>query len=89
VYSFNDLATALNAQGHDVRATRVPADVFDGFVPGASEIRENFEYFETHTYFGPEHEAHIAAASALVPGGFTTFADWARGNMKVAKAMRI
>jgi hypothetical protein len=35
-----------------------------------------------HTYFGPHHEGHIAAANALVPGGFTTFNDWARVNMK-------
>jgi hypothetical protein len=35
-----------------------------------------------HTYFGPEHERYVAAANALVPGGFTNFADWARVHMK-------
>jgi len=32
--------------------------------------------------FGPEHEAHIAAANAIVPGGFTSFARWARVGAK-------
>lgn len=39
-------------------------------------------YFEAHTYFGPDAKTRIAAASALVPGGFTAFPDWARKNMK-------
>ena len=41
-----------------------------------------FQYFAEQTYFGPEHERYIAAANALVPGGFTNFADWARAHMK-------
>jgi hypothetical protein len=41
-----------------------------------------FQYFAEHTYFGPEQERYIAAANALVPGGFTNFADWARAHMK-------
>ncbi len=39
------------------------------------------EYFEEYTYFGPNREAMIAAANELVPGGFTSFADWAKANM--------
>ena len=82
-YSWNDLATTLNAIGHkDVRVARVPAEVFDGFFPGAAELRETFQYFEAYTYFGPEHQARIAAANALVPGGFTGFEAWARANLK-------
>jgi hypothetical protein len=46
------------------------------------ETREMFQYFEAHTYFGPHAQTSIAAAHALVPGGFTAFADWARKNMK-------
>jgi len=51
-------------------------------VPMDPEVLEMFRYFEEHTYFGPHHEAHIAAARALVPGGFTTLDDWARIHLK-------
>ncbi len=83
VYSWNDFVGALNAQGHDVAVVQVPGEAYDGFYPGAHEMREMFDYFAACTYFGPEHEAHIAAANALVPEGFTGFAAWARANMKV------
>ncbi|MBI1775160.1 MAG: NmrA family NAD(P)-binding protein [Proteobacteria bacterium] len=82
VYSFNDFVGTLNAQGHKLQVSRVPPDVYDGLYDGAHEMREMFQYFAEHTYFGPEHERYIAAANALVPGGFTSFADWARVHMK-------
>jgi hypothetical protein len=50
----------------------------------APEVREMFQYFAEQTYFGPEHERTIAAANALVSGGFTSFADWARAHIKTA-----
>jgi len=81
-YSWNDFAKTLNALGHHLMAVQVPADVYDVSYPGAHEVRETFQYFAEHTYFGPQHEAHIRAAHALVPGGFTSFADWARVHMK-------
>jgi len=81
-YSWNDFAKTLNALGHHLKAVQVPADVYDRSYPGAHEVRETFQYFAEHTYFGPQHEAHIRAANALVPGGFTSFADWARMHMK-------
>lgn len=81
-YSWNDLVATLNALGHDLRVVRISPDVYDGFFPGAAELRETFQYFERYTYYGPEHRARIAAADALVPGGFTGFDDWARANMK-------
>jgi len=81
-YSWNDFADTLNAIGHHLKAVQVPADVYDGFYPGAHEVRETFQYFAEHTYFGPKHEAHISAANALVSGGFTSFADWAPVHMK-------
>jgi hypothetical protein len=62
----------------------VPPAVYDGFYPGAHEIREMFQYFAELTYFGPEHKKYIAAANTLAPGGFTSFADWARVHMKAA-----
>jgi uncharacterized protein YbjT (DUF2867 family) len=81
-YSWDDFVATLNALGHDLRVVRVAPQVYDGFFPGANELREMFEYFEAYTYFGPEGRTAIAAANALVPGGFTTFSDWARKNMK-------
>ena len=81
-YSWNDFVAALNGLGHDLQVLQVPPEVYDGFYPGAHEMREMFQYFAEHTYFGPNHEAHIAAANTLVPAGFTGFADWARINMK-------
>ncbi len=81
-YSFEDFAKALNALGHDLKVVRVPAEAYDGFFPGAREIREMFQYFEEFTYFGPSAQGRVEAANALVPGGFTGFEDWARKNMK-------
>ena len=82
IYSFNDFADTLNKQGHNLQVMQVPPTVYDGFYPGASEIREMLQYFAEQTYFGPGRERYIAAANALVPGGFTNFADWARVHMK-------
>ena len=82
VYSWNDFVATLNAQGHDLQVTRVPPEAYDSFYPGAREIREMYQYYEQHTYFGPEGEKRIAAASGLVPDGFTGFADWAKVHMK-------
>ena len=82
LYSFNDFVATLNAQGHKLQVMHVPPAVYDGFYPGAHEVREMFQYFAEQTYFGPEQQWYIAAANALVPGGFTNFADWARAHMK-------
>ena len=82
IYSFNDFVDTLNKQGHKLQVVQVPPAVYDGFHPGASEIREMFQYFAESTHFGPEREQYIAATNALVPAGFTNFADWARVHMK-------
>jgi uncharacterized protein YbjT (DUF2867 family) len=82
LYSFNDFVGTLNAHGHKLQVLQVPPADYDGFYPGAHEIREMLQYFAEHTYFGPERERYIAAANALVPAGFTNFADWARAHMK-------
>ena len=81
-YSWNDFAKTLNALGHHLKAVQMPADVYAVSHPGAHEVRETFQSFAEHTYFGPQHKAHIRAAHAFVPGGFTSFADWARVHMK-------
>ena len=80
--SWNDFVATLNGLGHDLKVVRVPADAYDKFFPGAHELREMFEYYERYTYFGPEAEKRIAAAYALVPDGFTSFAEWAKIHMK-------
>ena len=80
-YSFADLAAVLTGLGQEVQVLQVPPEVYDTFYPGAAEIREMFQYFVEQTYFGPDHASKIAAAKALVPGGFTDFATWAAKNM--------
>jgi hypothetical protein len=80
--SWNELIATLNAQGHDIHFNRVPGEAFDTFFPGAAELREMFEYFEAHTYFGPDAESKIALANEIHPEGFTSFAAWAADNMK-------
>ena len=55
----------------------VPPEAYDNSYPSAHEMREMYQYYEPHTYFGPEHQKRIAAANALVPGGFTGFALYA------------
>ena len=82
VYSWNDFAGVLNALGHKLSVVQVPADAYDKFFEGARELREMFQYFEQYTYFGPDADKRIAAANALVPAGFTGFADWAKVHMK-------
>ena len=81
-YSWNDFVATLKTQGHELQVMQVPADAYDKFFPGAHELREMFQYFEELTYFGPGGENHVAAANALVPGGFTGFAEWAKKNWK-------
>ena len=71
IYSWNDFVLTLRALGHNLEVVRVPAEEYDRLFPGAPEIRETFQYFEEQTYFGPQREGPIAAANALVPGGFT------------------
>jgi hypothetical protein len=81
VYSWNDFVGVLNALGHKLSVVQVPADAYDKFFEGAREV---FQYFEQYTYFGPDADKRIAAANALVRGGFTNFADWAKVHMKPA-----
>src|SRR6267143_1721745 len=52
-YSWADFVATLNALGHNFGVVRVAPEVFDGFFPGAKELREMFQYFEAHTYVGP------------------------------------
>ena len=63
-YSWDDFVATLNALGHNVRVVRIAPEVYDGFFPGAKETREMFQYFEAHTYFGPDAQTAITAANA-------------------------
>lgn len=82
-YSFNEFVRTLNAQGHNLQVVRVSPDTYDNLYKGAREMREMFQYMADHTYFGPDSGKYIAATSALVPGGFTGFAQWAKQKMVV------
>ncbi|MDH5567200.1 MAG: NmrA/HSCARG family protein [Myxococcales bacterium] len=79
--SWNDIVRTLNAQGHKVRFQTVPGEAFDHFFPGALELRQMMNYFEAHTYFGPDAAAKIALANEVAIAPPTSFADWARVNM--------
>ncbi len=83
-YSWDDFARALSALGDDLRVLKVQPEVYDGFFPGAAEVREMFQYFEAYTYFGPNSQGRVEAANALVPGGFSALGDWATKHMKPA-----
>jgi uncharacterized protein YbjT (DUF2867 family) len=82
--SWREVVDTLNGQGHQLAVQRVPAEVYDGFFPGAKELREMMDYFEAHTYFGPDAEAKLAAARQVSTESPATFADWAKANMPAA-----
>lgn len=82
LYSWNEVVETLNAQGHEVGFNQVPDEAFDGFFPGARELREMFNYFEAHTYFGPDADTKIALARAVATETPTSLAAWAETNMR-------
>jgi uncharacterized protein YbjT (DUF2867 family) len=79
--SWNAVVRTLNGQGHRTAVHRVSADAYDGFFPGAREIREMMEYFEAHTYFGPDAETKIARAREVATEMATPFSQWAQQHM--------
>ncbi len=80
--SWREIVATLNSQGHDISYSQVPPEVWDARpFPAAKEMREMMEFWEAYTYFGPEADAKIARAQALVAEGFTSFAEWASKNM--------
>ena len=86
VISWNDIVTALNALGHDFKVVQVPAEVYDGFFPGAEELREMFQWFEGYTYFGPDADEKMALTREIHPEALTTFASWAKVHMPAEAA---
>lgn len=75
--SFNSIVEVLRANGNNVKVNQVPQDVLASFgFPGAKELAEMFQWFNDYTYMGPDADKKISATAALVPEGFTSFADW-------------
>jgi uncharacterized protein YbjT (DUF2867 family) len=83
--SFNEIVDTLNRQGHNFSYTQVPKEVFAGFFPGAAEIAEMFDYFQTHTYLGTDSRNTIALANKIAGRQPTGFSAWARVNLPAAK----
>lgn len=81
VMSWTDIVSTLNAQGHDVAVVQVPAEAYDGFFPGAEEMRVMYQWFEGYTYFGPDADKKLAATRTIYPEALTTFAEWAKTNL--------
>jgi uncharacterized protein YbjT (DUF2867 family) len=83
--SFNEIINALNRQGHKFSFNQVPKEVFAGLFPGAAEIAEMFDYFQTHTYLGSDSRDQIALANKIAGRQPTKLAAWARVNFPAAK----
>ncbi len=79
--SWQQIIETLAEQGHRIAYERVPAAVFDEFFPGAPEIRVTMEYFEAHTYFGPDASQKLELAKRFATSPPTRFADWAKVHM--------
>jgi uncharacterized protein YbjT (DUF2867 family) len=83
--SFSEIVGTLNRQGHDFSFNQVPKEVFAGLFPGAAEIAEMFDYFQTHTYLGSDSRDQIALANKIAGRRPTEFSAWARGNFPAPK----
>lgn len=81
--SWNDIIATLRSQGHSIAYAQMADDAWDQTFSGADAIRHMLNYFEAHTYFGPDADATTAAADRITTEPFTSFADWARINMPV------
>jgi hypothetical protein len=84
--SFNKIIDTLDRQGHNFSYTQVPKEVFSGLFPGAAEIAEMFDYFQTHTYLGSDSRDTIALANKMVGRQPTKFSAWARVNFPAPKS---
>jgi uncharacterized protein YbjT (DUF2867 family) len=83
--SFNEIIDALNRQGHNFSFNQVPKEVFAGLFPGAAEIAEMFDYFQTHTYLGSDSRDSIALANKIAGRQPTKFSAWAQVNFPALK----
>jgi uncharacterized protein YbjT (DUF2867 family) len=78
--SFNEIIDTLNRQGHNFSFNQVPKEVFASLFPGAAEIAEMFDYFQTHTYLGSDSRDQIALANKIAGRQRSKFSAWARVN---------
>src|SRR5712691_7006654 len=83
--SFNEIIDTLNRQGHNFSFNQVPKEVFAGLFPGAAEIAEMFDYFQTHTYLGSDSRDQIALANKIAGRQPTKFSAWAQVNFPAPK----
>jgi len=83
--SFNEIIDTLNRQGHNFSYTQGPKEVFAGLFPGAAEISEMFNYFQTHTYLGSDSRDQIALASKVAGRQPTKFSAWSQVNFPAPK----
>ncbi len=83
--SFNEIIDALNRQSHNFSFNQVPKEVFAGLFPGAAEIAEMFDYFQTHTYLGSDSRDSIALANKIAGRQPTKFSAWAQVNFPAPK----
>jgi len=83
--SFNEIIDTLNRQGHNFSFNHVPKEVFAGLFPGAAEIAEMFDYFQTHTYLGSDSRDQIALANKIAGRQPTKFSVWARVKFPAPK----
>ena len=83
--SFNEIIDALNRQGHNFSFNQVPKEVFAGLFPGAAEIAEMFDYFQTHTYLGSDSRDQVALANKIAGRQPTKFSAWAQVNFPAPK----
>lgn len=79
--SWNMIVETLNHQGHRCAVRQVAPEIYDTFYAGASEVRSMMQYFEKHTYFGPDAEQKIALARQVSAKMPTPFADWSSKHM--------
>src|SRR6266853_449020 len=60
-------------------------EIIAGLFPGAAEIAEMFNYFQSHTYLGSDSRDEIALANKTAGRQPTKLSAWARVNFPVPK----
>lgn len=85
-YSFEDVAEAFRARGHQVEVRSVPPEAYANFFPGAEEMGQMMAYWAEHTYMGPGSETQIRLAADLAAVEFTSLGDWVGEHLPAGEA---